>query len=144
MIENEIHRLRPKHPAIDGVCVTTESTSNRRYLLLLQVSLTEYRRHESKGIDIRKCVEPAFEGKISKGVSTTIAQYYKKLAKVESDENVIYVYVSPHELDPPSSSTFFQELKVQNTTSGSHNCPKYLYGFCSKNMEKYIVNCVPS
>ena len=78
MIENEIHHLRPKHPAIDGVCVTTESTSNRRYLLLLQVSLTEYRRHESKGIDIRKCIEPAFEGKISKGVSTTIAQYYKK------------------------------------------------------------------
>ena len=29
MIENEIHHLRPKHPAIDGVCVATESTSNR-------------------------------------------------------------------------------------------------------------------
>ena len=34
MIENEIHHLRPKHPVIDGVCVATESTSNRRYLLL--------------------------------------------------------------------------------------------------------------
>ena len=142
MIEDEIHHLRPKHPAIDGVCVAFESNSNCRYLLLLQVSLSDYRRHESKGIDIRKCVEQAFEGKFCEGTST-IAQYYKKLAKVKEDKRVIYVYVSPNELEPPSLSTFSLELKDHNTTSGSHHHPEYLYGFCSKDMRKYINDCVP-
>ena len=88
-------------------------------------------------MDIRKRVELAFEGKISKGVSTTIAEYYKELAKVESDENVIYIYVSPNELDSPRSSTFSQELKVHNTTSDSLNYPKYLYGFCSTKIKEH-------
>ena len=69
----KIRHLRPKYPAIDGVCVALESNENLRYLLLLQVSISEYRKHESKGIDIRKQVDPNFEGRVHKG---TIAEYY--------------------------------------------------------------------
>ena len=90
LADNQIYHLRPKHPAIDGVCVAIDS-NNVRCLLLLQVSIGEYKKHESKGIHIRKKVETHFEGKFG---SATIAEYYKKLTSVEEDENVIYVCVT--------------------------------------------------
>lgn len=138
--DNEIRHLRQQHPAIDGVCValsdSQSDSDDGRYLLLLQVSISEYRKHESKGIDIRKQVDPKFEGKFHNG---TIAEYYKRLAKVSEDKKVIYVYVSPKELESPSEYTFRQELKSHDTKSSS-STPQYLYGFC-RNRDKLIERC---
>ena len=137
LADNEIYHLRPKHPAIDGVCVAVDS-KNDRYLLLLQVSLRKYRLHESKGKDIRNRVDKIFEGKVQDG---TIAEYYKHLAKVEQDENVIFVYVSPNEDKAPTYNTFAQDLKKPDTETSSH-FPQYFYGFCVDS-NNIIQHCLP-
>ena len=124
LTDNQICHLRPKHPAIDAVCVALDS-DNVKYLLLLQVSLSEYRLHESKGIDIRKEVTKKFEGEVC---DTTIAEYYRGLAGVE-DNKVIYVYISPKEVSHPDIYTFRQELQIRNNRSGT-TPPRYFYGFC--------------
>ena len=126
LMENQICHLRPSHPAIDGVCVAVDSIGVK-YLLLLQVSLSEYRQHVSKGIDIKRPVDQNFEGKVLSG--KTIAEYYKHYAGVKEDKNVIYVYVSPKEVKPPSDITFCQALKRHETRS-HQSIPQYLYGFC--------------
>lgn len=134
MTENQIYHLRPKHPAIDGVCVAEEA-NREKYLLLLQVPLSTYKMHESKGNDIRKHVELQYEGKYKAGQS--IAQYYKELAGVREDKNVIYVYISPKQLESPSKTTFSLELQRCSTGTGTHP-PNYWYGFCSENMKEMI------
>ena len=126
LTDNEICHLRPQHPAIDGVCVALDS-NDVKYLLLLQVSLSEYRLHESKGIDIRKEVDKKFEGEVC-DTTKTIAEYYKGLAGVE-DNKVIYVYISPKEVSRPDINTFRQELGTHFTRSGTRP-PQYFYGFC--------------
>ena len=85
---------------------------------LLQVSISECRKHESKGIDIRKRVDPNFEGRFCEG--KTIAQYYQDLAKVSEDNKAIYVYVSPNELEPSQSHalTHSQQGQSQQIYSG--------------------------
>ena len=125
LIENQICHLRPCHPAIDGVCVAVDSQCVK-YLLLLQVSLSEYRHHVSKGNDITKNVDQNFEGKVLG--EKTIAEYYKHYAGVE-DKIVIYVYVSPKEVKPPSYITFCQAL-TRHETRSHQSIPQYLYGFC--------------
>ena len=128
LVPNQIYHLRSKHPAIDGVCVTNDS-QNGMYLLLLQVSLSDYRTHISKGIDIRKKVPASDEGRFCKGDRKTIAQYYKDLAKIKDDSKVVYAYVSPLQLGDPSEYDFCQELQTY-ARSGTLTTPEYLYGFC--------------
>lgn len=84
-----------RHQAIDGVCVA--SIGEIKYLLLLQVSLSPYKVHVSKGNDIRKLI-PSIEG----GTDTqkTIAEYYQHLSGDIPSDQVIYVYVSPEETSP--------------------------------------------
>ena len=131
LIPNQIYHLRSKHPAIDGVCVTvTDDSLNVRYLLLLQVSLRDYRTHISKGIDIRKKVPASDEGRFCEGDRKTIAEYYKALAKIEDDSRVIYAYVSPSQLGDPTKEDFSQELKSHDTRTQTLTTPEYLYGFC--------------
>ena len=138
LTDNEICHLRPQHPAIDGVCVALDSNDDK-YLLLLQVSISEYRLHESKGIDIRNEVDKKFEGKVCNR-TRTIAEYYKDLAGVE-DNKVIYVYISPKEVRPPDFTTFRQELRTHFTRSGSRP-PQYFYGFCVDS-KKVVEHCLP-
>ena len=125
--DNQIYHLRAQHPAIDGVCIGLDSNS-KRYLLLLQVSLSEYKHHTSKGIHIRRHVPKSFEGRFCKGGIQTIAEYYRCIANVGESE-VIYVYISPHEIQEPNADTFNLELTTRIARFGAH-LPKYLYGFC--------------
>lgn len=140
LTDNEICHLRPQHPTIDGVCVALDSNDDK-YLLLLQVSISDYRSHDSKGIDIRNEVDKKFEGKVCNRTKT-IAEYYKDLAGVE-DNKVIYVYISPKEVRPPDLTTFYQELKRHSTKSGSSSkIPQYFYGFCVDS-KKVVERCLP-
>ena len=74
----------------------------------------------------RKDVDQNFEGKVLG--EKTIAKYYQHYAGVE-DKNVIYVYVSPKEVKPPSYITFCQAL-TRHETRSHQSIPQYLYGFC--------------
>ena len=125
-----IYYLRPKHPAIDSVVFIDGDrnsvdvnagpiSANSKFLLFLQLSISDYRAHHSKGKDILKSIQK-LEGK-----SGSIAEYYQSLCGVTDQETVIYVifvYVSPKENNPSSSI-----LKFEVAASGSPST--YYYGF---------------
>lgn len=134
--EDHLFHLRTNHLAIDGVCVA-RGHDNEKYLLLLQVSLSTYKAHVSKGIAIQKCVgllEETVHGSVS------IAQYYQKVGGGDiPDDKVIYAYVSPEEtISNPSDQTFLDELQVHGTRSGDSSPPKYWYGFIHSSMASVI------
>ena len=127
-----LYHLRPGHPAIDAVCLTS-NTRNRadksNYLLLIQVSLSKYAFHKNKAIDIRETVV-----KPEKDIAAlSVAQFYLDLAKkgnheIEED-HVVYIYASPEELAKPGETDFVTERYGPNRRSGVPVCPKYHYGF---------------
>lgn len=99
--QNLIYHLRPEHLAIDSVRIA--SIGSEQYLLLLQVSLSSYQEHLSRGIDIRRSVQPPERNFVKKiassasasalalaSVSHSITQYYQYLAGNIADDKVIY------------------------------------------------------
>ena len=58
----------------------------------------------------------------------TIAEHCQCIPCVSENE-VIYVYVSPCEIHKPSTYTFNLELTTHDTRFGAH-LPQYFYGFC--------------
>ena len=47
-----LYKLRYAHPAIDGVGFLTETSTNKVWLVFIQVSLSSYQHHNSKLKDI--------------------------------------------------------------------------------------------
>ena len=124
-----LHHLRPGHPAIDAVCLTTNSANpadENYYLLLMQVSLSKYSDHRSKAIDIRKVVV-APEKDVAPNPNLSVAEFYRSLAKQENVK-IVYIYASPQQLKEPSPKDFVDELADKNLRSGT-DCPDYYYGF---------------
>ena len=138
--ENCVYHLRNRHPAIDGVCVTCIDA--KKYLLLLQVSLSPYKDHVSKGNDIIKQCIPSKEGGM--GTRKTIAEYYQHLGGDIPNDQVIYVYVSPEETRSPNDVIFNHELTVSDTRSGCGSQQKFWYGFLDSAMERLMKQIMDS
>ena len=129
LVLNQLNHLRPGHPAIDGVCLAKDINGDL-YILLIQVSLSHYSKHTSKAIDIHKSVVGIERSKRAPalGGTYTIATYYQSIpAEKINDENVIYVYASPEEIQYPVAGAFFPRVEVG--TKSSKTLPKYKYGF---------------
>ena len=149
LVSNFVYHLRQKHSAIDAVCVA--DTETEKYLLLLQVSLSSYKDHVSKGIDIWRSVqvqereraqEILEEQHVSsaspaKSKSLSISAYYQYLGGKIADDKVIYVYVSPKETNPPNNYMFLQELQDHKTRFGTP-LPQFWYGFVHSTMKNTI------
>ena len=127
--DRHVYYLRKRHPAIDGVVFIdgghgdvfiNGAAFEDKYLLLLQLSISPYKDHVSKGNDIRNTI-PAMEGR-----DGSIAEYYQSLCGV-ADDRVIYVYVSPKETSPPSDIKFNLELNIPNTCNSMPL--QFYYGF---------------
>ncbi len=88
--ENKLHFLMPGHSAIDAVFVA-ENSMNTKYLVLIQVSLSRYAKHEAKHTDICK----KFKGAIH--CSSSILQYYDTISEIDIS-NTMYLYVSSNKL----------------------------------------------
>lgn len=131
----QVYHLRQRHPAIDAVAFVDGTNDavdidgvpvTDKCLLLLQLSMSSYQDHESKGNDIRKTI-PAMEG--GEG---SIAEYCQNLCEVAVDK-VRYVYASPKETTPPSSTVFNHELNIiQNIRSGMPSQTQFYYGFLKR------------
>ena len=139
-----IYHLRQRHPAIDAVCVAEEDNCRQKYLLLIQVSISPYKEHHSKGIDIRKTVDlPEKKHSCllltasSTSASPSVAKYYQCLGENIDDDKVIYVYISPKETEPPDDITFLPELRGHGTR-GSTDPPAYWYGFIDSSMKNIL------
>ena len=74
MRQNTIYYLKPGHIAIDAVCISEDKLDSKKYLILMQVSLSTYANHGSKfdSIKSRKV-----------GVTPSIAEYYSDLSGVK-------------------------------------------------------------
>ena len=123
MQPNIIYFLNPRHPAIDAVCVSENILDNKKYLLLMQASLSAYKDHKSKFDSIRGCMD-GFPSK-------TIAEYYSDMLEVAED-CVLYLYISPKQLvsDSDDLSTIFN-VSQHDTRSGG-NQENYLCGALEK------------
>ena len=121
----KLYHLRPQHPAIDGVGVF--EVENKKYLVMIQVSLSTYRNHASKALDIFRTVKKLQESTSS----TTIVEYYKKLAKVDDNTRVVYIDASPQELyerDVDLVTVF----SLPTITTRGGNKPQGLFGLVIK------------
>ena len=137
-----MYHLRSGHPAIDSVCVAL-TESEEKFLLLLQVSLSSYSEHLSKAVDIRRGVTKQERKSVEEilpqqSASTSIAQYYQYLGGNIDNDRVMYVYISPKEIDPPNDMTFLSEQRDHGTRSTGSNPPAYWYGFIDASMKEII------
>ena len=89
-----LYKLYASHPAIDFV--GQFETDNSVYLLMIQVSLSTYVNHKSKVCHLTHTYQNYKEF-----VKMTVLQYYKSIANTNAI--VLFVYVSPQEMDVPSS-----------------------------------------
>ena len=74
MRQNTIYYLKPGHIAIDAVCISEDKLDSKKYLILMQVSLSTYANHGSKFDSIKS-------QKV--GVTPSIAEYYSDLSGVK-------------------------------------------------------------
>ena len=127
LARGQIYHLRIDHPAIDAVCYAKESGVENWFLLLIQVSLSCYEDHRSKGFDIGKSVV-GDEKRVGGGANVSVAKYYRNKLNIQ-DSHVAYIYASPKSLKEPRAE-FTQELLDRNLRSHtSTELSKYRYGF---------------
>lgn len=92
-IVNHIYLLRSCHHVIDVIGVLEECNENIKYLVVMQISLREYRLHEKKSDDLFSIITAP---ECSKSLQLSIYQYYKQLCSGHGiRDNIIYTYVSP-------------------------------------------------
>ena len=92
-----LYDLRSRHPTIDGVGLLYEEVTLIPWLVFIQISLSRYDEHRSKLSDLLSL--PKEEPKELKGSrQKTLYSYYKRLGGDEV-EKVMFLYVSPEEMD---------------------------------------------
>ena len=94
---NCLHRLRARHPVIDAVG-KLQDQKGKEWLLLVQVSSSEYKRHKSKAIDLMKSVTGPERNAVGGARRVNWLNYYSDLFEVQTNA-AMYVYISPKEID---------------------------------------------
>ena len=94
-----LYYLREQHPVIDAVAIVVKE--DNVWLLMIQVSLSQYKDHRSKAAHLLKHITSP--EKNDKNTSLNWLEYYKNLgdcSRVKNKTNkTMYVYVSPNEID---------------------------------------------
>ncbi len=108
---NKVYYLHAGHKAIDAV-VRARGNDDIVYLLLIQISLSPYNKHDSKYEDIFcRLKEP--------GNEKSILEYYSYISGVSS-RNALYLYVCPKQLLKPEQEidSFIEVISGCTTRSG--------------------------
>ena len=92
MTSGVLYYLREQHPVIDAVAIVVKG--EEAWLLMIQVSLSQYRDHRSKAAHLFK--EITYPEKNDENASLNWLQYYEKLV---SPTKTMYIYVSPNEIE---------------------------------------------
>lgn len=92
MTSGVLYYLREQHPVIDAVASVVKG--DELWLLMIQVSLSQYRDHRSKAAHLFK--EITYPEKNDENASLNWLQYYEKL---DSPTKTMYIYVSPNEIE---------------------------------------------
>ena len=115
-----LYDLRSRHPTIDGVGLLNEEKTLIPWLVFIQISLSAYDEHHSKLSDLLTL--PSKKPKELKGpCQRTLYSYYKQLAGTEV-KNVIFVYISPEEMDSDGSNDILPNLhkSLSKTKNNMH------------------------
>ncbi len=130
-----LYYFKPGHAAIDGVVKAT--TGRETYLLLIQISLSNYKSHKSKYLDIESAMPYS---------KSTILNHYCHLFDVRAD-NTVYLYLSPNELysEAGSLESIFAISSVA-TRSGKSKPRSYSVGLLEKScsLAAYLESIIKS
>ena len=101
--EGVLFFLRPFHPVIDAVAYVR--VGETPWLVLIQVSFSDYHEHNSKVNDLKKKITGCEENKKTKKLNWL--DYYRQRVPPEGREGLkcVYVYVSPKEFIESDAST---------------------------------------
>ena len=100
LIKNVLYSLRPSHPVIDAVAYVEASESP--WLVLIQVSLQDYKSHNSKLCDLKNSLTGVEEQRVKslkKDRPKNWLDYYRSIVPEDNRKTCkcMYVYVSPKE-----------------------------------------------
>ncbi len=130
-----LYYFKPGHAAIDGVVKAT--TGRETYLLLIQISLSNYKYHKSKYLDIESAMPYS---------KSTILNHYCHLFDVRAN-NTVYLYLSPNELysEAGSLESIFAISSVA-TRSGKSKPRSYSVGLLEKScsLAAYLESIIKS
>jgi hypothetical protein len=101
--EGVLYFLRSFHPVIDAVAHVR--VGNTPWLVLIQVSLSDYRNHESKINDLKKEITGCEKYRVSEEINWL--DYYRNQVPEVGREGLmcVYVYVSPKDFIEPDATT---------------------------------------
>ena len=110
-ITGVLYELRPFHPTIDSVGVLKEETSQKKWLLFLQISLLSYTKHGSKLSDA--LITPKSKPKELKESSTnTLLEYYTSLANIHK-LRILLAYLSTQEVFEPTRASHKSKVMLE-------------------------------
>ena len=96
LVNGVLYHLRPNHPVIDAVGYFEKSGG--KYLLLIQVSLTDCINHRSKAVDIKKAVRGCERTIVDQGAKNWLEYYCRRIPNTDvSALTCIYVYIGPND-----------------------------------------------
>ncbi len=105
-----LYHLRPCHPVIDAVaCVMVD---DKPWLLLIQVSLSAYKGHDSKFKDLKNQIKGCERTSLRK--DCTWIDYYKQKVPANFKEGLqcMYIYISPKNfIEKDASSDYTYDLR---------------------------------
>ena len=119
-----LNRLRPEQPAIDAIGII-EGQSKKKWLLMLQVSLSDYKKHRSKVEHIYNYIS-GLEGE---GGVTWLQYYQGLLPETLKEIDCMYVYVSPKQIGTTDPYEVMQEHGAKSRTKS----PTLYFGVVSSN-----------
>ena len=98
LITGSLYEMRARYPIVDAVGYLKETTSEEKWLVFIQLSISSRTRHKSMHDVFKKAPRGTFN-KSSKGKrSPTIFKHYRGLCKETSKPmNVLLLYISPKE-----------------------------------------------
>jgi hypothetical protein len=99
LVKNVLYSLRPCHPVIDAVAYVEASESP--WLVLVQVSLSDYKSHKSKLCDLKNGLAGVEKRRVKStgNSSKNWLEYYRSIVPADKRDacKCMYVYISPEE-----------------------------------------------
>ncbi len=109
LLPDVLYHVRPCHPLIDAV--TCVKVDDEPWLLLIQVSLSTYKSHNSKFTDINNQINGCERTPHNK--DCTWINYYRQLVPKEFEEGLqcMYIYISPKDFIEKEASIYITRNK---------------------------------
>jgi len=110
-----LYQLRARHPQIDGLGLLCEEKQKKQWLVFVQVSISLYKDHKSKLSKLTHVCQQRPQELSKVTGRTTLFSYYKNIAKISEDTNILFLYISTAEVYGESTTTVLPDLRDEFT-----------------------------